>query len=60
MPRQTADWIRPILSTTKDDFIMAGQPKAPFYVTLGVVVLALLAYSAYRFRDVLAPAPKGP
>jgi outer membrane protein OmpA-like peptidoglycan-associated protein len=43
---------------TKDDSIMAGQPKAPFYVTLAIVVVALVAYSAYRFRDVLAPAPK--
>ena len=37
---------------------MAGQPKTPFYVSLAVVVIALLAYSAYRFRDVIAPAPK--
>src|SRR5258708_4820310 len=37
---------------------MAGQPKIPFYVTLSVVVIALLAYSAYRFRDVLFPQQK--
>jgi NitT/TauT family transport system substrate-binding protein len=39
---------------------MAGQPKAPFYVTLAVVVIALLCYAGYRFRDLIAPAQKAP
>lgn len=34
---------------------MAGQPKAPFYVVLVVVVIALLGYAGFRARDVLFP-----
>jgi len=33
---------------------MAGQPKAPFYVAVGVVVLALVAFAAWR---VSGPGP---
>jgi hypothetical protein len=36
---------------------MAGQPKAPFYVVLGVVVLALIAFAVYR-ADIFAPEEK--
>ena len=37
---------------------MAGQPKAPFYIVLGLVVLGLIGFSVYRLRDVIAPAAK--
>jgi NitT/TauT family transport system substrate-binding protein len=33
---------------------MAGQPKGPFYVVVGVVVLALVAFAVYR-ADIFAP-----
>lgn len=41
---------------------MAGQPKAPFYLVLGVVVLGLVGFGIYR-ADIFAPkapAPPGP
>ncbi|MEN6452287.1 MAG: phosphate ABC transporter substrate-binding/OmpA family protein [Thermoguttaceae bacterium] len=34
---------------------MAGQPKTPFYVVLAMVVVALIAFSVYRWSDVIAP-----
>jgi ABC-type nitrate/sulfonate/bicarbonate transport system substrate-binding protein len=38
---------------------MAGQPKAPFYVVLFIVVLSLIGFAIYRGMDVIAPqAPK--
>jgi NitT/TauT family transport system substrate-binding protein len=40
---------------------MAGQPKAPFYIVLFAVIVGLVAFAAYRGRDVLfpkAPQPK--
>ena len=37
---------------------MAGQPKAPFYAVLGLVILGLLGFAIYR-ADIFAPeAPK--
>ncbi len=33
---------------------MAGQPKPPFYIAVGVVVVALVAFAIYR-SDVFAP-----
>ena len=33
---------------------MAGQPKSPFYLALGVVVIGLIAFAAYR-SDIFAP-----
>lgn len=36
---------------------MAGQPKAPFYIALGVVVVALVTFAISR-KDVLAPPEK--
>ncbi len=39
---------------------MAGQPKAPFFIVLALVVAGLVGYSAYRFRDVLFPPQKQP
>ena len=33
---------------------MAGQPKGPFYVVLGVVILGLVAFAIYR-ADIFAP-----
>ena len=36
---------------------MAGQPKAPFYVALGLVVAGLVAFAISR-KDVLAPREK--
>jgi NitT/TauT family transport system substrate-binding protein len=36
---------------------MAGQPKAPFYVAVGVVVVALVAFAIWR-SDLIAPAGK--
>ncbi len=39
---------------------MAGQPKAPFYGVLGLVILGLLAFSVYRYRDTLAPEAPPP
>jgi outer membrane protein OmpA-like peptidoglycan-associated protein/ABC-type nitrate/sulfonate/bicarbonate transport system substrate-binding protein len=38
----------------------AGQPKPAFYVALALVVLGLVAYSFYRYRDVVAPPPVQP
>jgi len=38
---------------------MAGQPKAPFYVVLGVVVLGLVAFAIYR-ADIFAPEGQKP
>lgn len=38
---------------------MAGQPKAPFYIVLGVVVLGLIGFAIYR-SDVFAPEEKKP
>jgi NitT/TauT family transport system substrate-binding protein len=37
---------------------MAGQPKAPFYAVLGLVVVGLLGYAAFRARDVIFPKSK--
>ena len=37
---------------------MAGQPKAPFYVVLGVVILGLIAFAVYR-ADIFAPEEQG-
>jgi NitT/TauT family transport system substrate-binding protein len=37
---------------------MAGQPKAPFYVVLGLVVVGLLGYAAFQARHVLFPQQK--
>jgi NitT/TauT family transport system substrate-binding protein len=39
---------------------MAGQPKAPFYLALFVVVLGLIGLAVYRGMDVIAPKPEGP
>ncbi|GMU20163.1 MAG: hypothetical protein AMXMBFR13_02620 [Phycisphaerae bacterium] len=36
---------------------MAGQPKAPFYVAVGVVVVALVAFAIWR-SDLIAPEGK--
>ncbi|MCX7428284.1 MAG: hypothetical protein NTW96_21975, partial [Planctomycetia bacterium] len=36
---------------------MAGQPKAPFFVVLGVVILGLIAFAVYR-ADIFAPEEK--
>lgn len=36
---------------------MAGQPKAPFYITMGVVILALIGFAIYR-SDIVAPKAK--
>src|SRR4051812_41103018 len=36
---------------------MAGQPKAPFYIAMGVVIFGLVAFAISR-RDVLAPPEK--
>jgi NitT/TauT family transport system substrate-binding protein len=38
---------------------MAGQPKAPFYAILALVVLALVAFAIYR-ADLFAPEAKLP
>ena len=38
---------------------MAGQPKAPFYAVLALVVAGLVAFAAYR-SDILAPKGKPP
>ncbi|MGD0896379.1 MAG: phosphate ABC transporter substrate-binding/OmpA family protein [Thermoguttaceae bacterium] len=38
---------------------MAGQPKAPFYGVLALVVIALVAFAVYR-SDILAPKGKAP
>ncbi|MHB1035066.1 MAG: phosphate ABC transporter substrate-binding/OmpA family protein [Pirellulales bacterium] len=36
---------------------MAGQPKAPFFVVLAVVVIGLVAFAVYN-ADIFAPKPK--
>ena len=36
---------------------MNGQPKPAFYATVGLVVVALIAFAIYR-SDIFAPAPK--
>jgi NitT/TauT family transport system substrate-binding protein len=36
---------------------MAGQPKAPFYVVLVLVVAGLIAFAVYR-KDIFAPSEK--
>jgi NitT/TauT family transport system substrate-binding protein len=36
---------------------MAGQPKAPFFVVLGVVILGLIAFAIHR-ADIFAPEEK--
>ncbi len=36
---------------------MAGQPKAPFYIALGVVIVGLVGFAVYR-SDLFAPAGK--
>jgi len=38
---------------------MAGQPKAPFYAVLGLVILGLLAFAVYR-ADIFAPEAPPP
>src|SRR5262249_8657030 len=38
---------------------MAEQPKGGFYIAVGVVVLALLAFALYR-SDLIAPKPVAP
>ncbi|MFN0052437.1 MAG: phosphate ABC transporter substrate-binding/OmpA family protein [Planctomycetales bacterium] len=38
---------------------MNGQPKPAFYMAVGGVVLALIAFAVYR-SDIFAPAPKPP
>jgi len=38
---------------------MAGQPKAPFYGVLGLVILGLLAFAVYR-SDIFAPEAPPP
>jgi NitT/TauT family transport system substrate-binding protein len=38
---------------------MAGQPKAPFYAVLGLVVAGLVGFAIYR-ADIFAPKAKGP
>jgi NitT/TauT family transport system substrate-binding protein len=39
---------------------MPGQPKAPFFVVLILVVLGLIGFSAYRWGNIIAPtAGKG-
>ncbi len=37
---------------------MASEPKAPFYLVVALVVMGLIGYGAYRFRDVLLPQQK--
>ena len=37
---------------------MAGKPKAPFYIALGVLVIGLVAFAIFR-ADLFAPAPGG-
>jgi len=37
---------------------MAGQPKAPFYVVLVLVILGLIGFAVYRAADILAPSGK--
>ncbi len=37
---------------------MAGQPKAPFYGVMAVVVAGLVAFAAYRWADLIAPKAK--
>lgn len=39
---------------------MAGQPKAPFYAVLGLVILGLLVVAVYRYRDTVAPKAPPP
>ncbi len=34
---------------------MASEPKGPFYVVVALVVLGLVGYGGYRFRDTLLP-----
>jgi len=34
---------------------MAGQPKAPFYLVMALVVAGLVAFAAYRWSDLIAP-----
>ena len=36
---------------------MAGQPKAPFYLVMAVVVAGLVAFAVYR-ADILCPKAK--
>ncbi|HEY3323592.1 MAG TPA: OmpA family protein [Planctomycetota bacterium] len=36
-----------------------GKPKAPFYVAVGLIILALMAFAAWRM-DLIAPKGKGP
>jgi NitT/TauT family transport system substrate-binding protein len=37
---------------------MPGQPKAPFYGVVALVVIALIGFAVYRGADILAPAGK--
>jgi len=39
---------------------MAEQPKSGFYIAVGLVVLVLVGFAIYRWRDVVAPPPAGP
>jgi NitT/TauT family transport system substrate-binding protein len=39
---------------------MAEQPKSGFFIAVGLVVAALIAFAVYRARDVIAPAPAAP
>ncbi len=38
---------------------MAGQPKGPFYVVLGIIIVALVAFAVYR-SDLFAPKAQTP
>lgn len=38
---------------------MAGQPKGPFYVILGIIIVGLVAFAVYR-SDLFAPKAKTP
>ncbi|MGQ9649881.1 MAG: phosphate ABC transporter substrate-binding/OmpA family protein [Phycisphaerae bacterium] len=38
---------------------MAGQPKGPFYVVLGIIIVGLVAFAIYR-SDLFAPKEKTP
>ncbi len=38
---------------------MAGQPRAPFYIVLGIIVIGLVVFAIYR-SDLLAPEEQKP
>ena len=38
----------------------AGQPKPAFYAALAILILVLIGFAAYRYREVVAPNPVQP